>query len=153
MLVRGYRLSDTKAIMKLFYDTIHEINICDYTQEQVNTWAPENMDYEVWHKRLQAKLPYIADNNGEIVGFAELEPDGHIDCFYCHSKYQRKGIGSKLLIHIEDTAKLEGIKRLYTEASITAKPFFENKGFSVVREQQVELRGVWFQNYVMEKYL
>ncbi|MEH2318598.1 MAG: GNAT family N-acetyltransferase [Nostoc sp.] len=139
--------------MKLFYDTIHEINICDYTQEQVNAWAPETMDYEVWHKRLQAKLPYIAENNGEIVGFGELEPDGHIGCFYCHSKYQRKGIGSKLLIHIKDTAQLQGIKRLYTEASITAKPFFENKGFSVVRQQQVELRGVWFQNYVMEKYL
>ncbi|WP_334943435.1 GNAT family N-acetyltransferase [Nostoc sp.] len=153
MLIREYKLSDTKAIMKLFYDTIHEINICDYTQEQVNAWAPETMDYEVWHKRLQAKLPYIAENNGEIVGFGELEPDGHIGCFYCHSKYQRKGIGSKLLIHIKDTAQLQGIKRLYTEASITAKPFFENKGFSVVRQQQVELRGVWFQNYVMEKYL
>ncbi|MEH1830183.1 MAG: GNAT family N-acetyltransferase [Nostoc sp.] len=105
--------------MKLFYDTIHEINICDYTQEQVNTWAPENTDYEVWHKRLQAKLPYIADNNGEIVGFVELDSDGHIDCFYCHSKYQRKGIGSKLLSHIEDTAKFQEIKRLCTEASIT----------------------------------
>jgi hypothetical protein len=39
------------------------------------------MDYEVWHKRLQTKLPYIAEDNGEIVGFGELEADGHIDCF------------------------------------------------------------------------
>ncbi|MBX9256723.1 GNAT family N-acetyltransferase [Desmonostoc muscorum CCALA 125] len=153
MKIREYKLSDTKAIMKLFYDTIHEINIGDYTQEQVDAWAPKNMDYEVWHKRLQTKLPYIAEDNGEIVGFGELEADGHIDCFYCHSKYQRKGIGSKLLNHLENTAKLQGINRLYTEASITAKPFFQNQGFSVVREQQVERRGVWFQNYVMEKYL
>lgn len=153
MIIRDYKLSDTKEIMKLFYDTIHEINICDYTQEQVDAWAPESMDYEVWHKRLQAKLPYIAENNGEIVGFGELEANGHIDCFYCHSKYQKKGIGSKLLSHIENTAKLQRIKRLYTEASITAKPFFEKKGFSVVTEQQVERRGVWLKNYVMEKHL
>ncbi|MDF5709894.1 MAG: GNAT family N-acetyltransferase [Nostoc sp. S4] len=153
MLIREYRLSDTEAIVKLFYDTIHEINIGDYTQEQIDAWAPKNMDYEVWHKRLQTKLPYIAENNGEIVGFGELEADGHIDCFYSHSKYQRKGIGSKLLTHLENTAKLQGIKRLYTEVSITAKPFFQNKGFSVVREQQVERRGVLFKNYVMEKYL
>jgi putative acetyltransferase len=153
MSIREYKLSDTKAIMKLFYDTIHEINIGDYTQEQVDAWAPKNMDYEVWHKRLQAKLPYIAEDNGEIVGFGELESDGHIDCFYCHSKYQRKGIGSKLLNYIENTAKLQEIKRLYTEASITAKPFFENKGFSLVKEQQVERRGVWLKNYVIEKYL
>ncbi|MCF2149220.1 GNAT family N-acetyltransferase [Desmonostoc muscorum LEGE 12446] len=153
MKIREYKLSDTEAILKLFYDTIHEINICDYTQEQVDAWAPKNMDYEAWHKRLQTKLPYIAEDNGEIVGFGELEADGHIDCFYCHSKYQRKGIGSKLLNHLENTAKLQGINRLYTEASITAKPFFQNQGFSIVREQQVERRGVWFQNYVMEKYL
>ncbi|MDZ8187231.1 MAG: GNAT family N-acetyltransferase [Nostoc sp. ChiSLP02] len=139
--------------MQLFYDTIHEINIADYTQEQVDAWAPKDMDYEVWHNRLQTKLPYIAEENGEIFGFAELEADGHINCFYCHSKYQGKGIGSQLLSHIENSAKLQGIKRLYAEASITAKPFFENKGFSVVREQQVERRGVWFKNYVMEKYL
>ncbi|MBD2415448.1 GNAT family N-acetyltransferase [Nostoc calcicola FACHB-389] len=153
MKIREYKLSDTQAIMKLFYDTVHEINIGDYTQEQVDAWAPKNMDYEVWHKRLQAKLPYIAEDNGQIVGFGELEADGHIDCFYCHSKYQRKGIGSKLLNHLENTAKLQGIKRLYTEASITAKLFFETQGFRVITEQQVERRGVLFQNYVMEKSL
>ena len=153
MIIREYKLSDTQAIMKLFYDTVHEINIQDYTQQQVNAWAPENIDYEVWHKRLQAKLPYIAEDNGEIIAFGELEPDGHIHCFYCHSKYQRMGIGSKLLSHIENIAKSQGIKRLYTEASITAKPFFQNKGFCIVREQQVERRGVMFKNYVMEKYL
>ncbi|WP_236556832.1 GNAT family N-acetyltransferase [Calothrix sp. PCC 7507] len=139
--------------MQLFYDTVHEINIRDYTQEQVNAWASKSLDYEVWHARLQVKQPYIAENNGEIVGFAELDPDGHIDCFYCHSKYQRQGIGSTLLKHIENTAKLREIKRLYTEASITAKPFFQNQGFSIVREQQVEIRGVMLKNYVMQKYL
>lgn len=153
MIIREYKFSDTQAMMKLFYDTVHEINIQDYTIEQVNAWASKSMDYEVWHKRLQAKLPYIAEINGEIVGFGELEADGHIDCFYCHSKHQKEGIGSKLLSHIENIASLRGVKRLYIEASITAKPFFQSKGFSIVREQQVELRGVLFQNYVMEKYL
>lgn len=152
MIVREYRLFDTQAIMKLFYDTVHDINIQDYTIEQVNAWAQSDMNYEVWHKRSQAKLPYIAEINGEIVGFGELEADGHINCFYCHSKYQRMGIGSKLLSLMENIASLRGVKRLYTEASITAKPFFLFKGFSIVREQQVQLRGVLFQNYVMEKY-
>ncbi|WP_221642823.1 GNAT family N-acetyltransferase [Nostoc sp. 2RC] len=153
ILIREYRLSDTKAIMQLFYDTVHEINIADYTQKQVDAWAPKNMDYEVWHTRLQAKLPYVAEDNDEIVGFAELEADGHIDCFYCHHKHQRKGLGSKLFNYLENSAKSQGIKRLYTEASITAKPFFQNQGFNVVREQQVERRGGWVKKYVMEKYL
>ncbi len=123
------------------------------TQEQVNAWTGESMDYEFWHQRLKSKLPFIAENHGEIVGFAELEANGHIDCFYCHSQYQRQGIGSKLLTHIENTAKSRGIKRLYAEVSITAKPFFQHWQFTIVREQEVERRGIKFKNYVMEKYL
>lgn len=139
--------------MQLFYDTVHEINICDYTQEQVDTWAPENMSYETWVEKLQTKLTYVVEENGQIVGFGQLESDGHIDCFYCHNEYQRKGIGSMLLNHIEKTARALGIKRLFTEASITAKPFFQILGFSVIREQQVERRGVYFRNFAMEKLL
>ncbi len=30
MIVREYQLSDTEAIMKLFYNTVHQINIDDY---------------------------------------------------------------------------------------------------------------------------
>ncbi|MFM7408619.1 MAG: GNAT family N-acetyltransferase [Cuspidothrix sp.] len=151
--IREYQPSDSRMIMTLFYDTVHEINIRDYTQEQVSAWTMEGMNYEFWHTRLKAKLPYIAEYNNEIVGFGELDDDGHIDCFYCHSKYQRKGIGSKLLIHIETIAKLRELHRLYAEVSITAKPFFENYGFTVVKEQQVERRGVFLTNYLMEKYL
>ncbi|MTJ47666.1 GNAT family N-acetyltransferase [Dolichospermum sp. UHCC 0259] len=153
MIVREYQISDTEAIMKLFYDTVHHINIHDYTQEQVNAWTGENMNYEFWHQRLQSKQPFIAENHGEIVGFAELEANGHIDCFYCHSQYQRQGIGSKLLTHIENTAKSREIHRLYAEVSITAKPFFQHWEFTIVREQEVERRGIKFKNYVMEKYL
>ncbi|MFM6182016.1 MAG: GNAT family N-acetyltransferase [Dolichospermum sp.] len=151
--IREYRASDTKMIMELFYNTVQKINIQDYNQQQVNAWTMQAMDYEFWHTRLQTKLPYIAEYNDEIVGFGELDADGHIDCFYCHSKYQRKGIGSKLLIHIENIAKLREIHRLYAEVSITAKLFFQNHGFTIVKEQQVQRQGVLFTNYLMEKYL
>ncbi|MFM2061268.1 MAG: hypothetical protein RLZZ507_938 [Cyanobacteriota bacterium] len=153
MIIREYHESDTKMIMNLFYDTVHQINIRDYSQEQVKAWTGETMDYEFWYKRLQIKLPYIAEINNQIVGFAELENDGHIDCFYCHSKYQNQGIGSKLLKHIETIAKTRNNQRLYAEVSITAKPFFQKHDFIVVKEQQVERRGVLFTNFLMEKYL
>jgi ribosomal protein S18 acetylase RimI-like enzyme len=153
MIIREYHESDTEMIMNLFYETVHKINIRDYTPEQVKAWTGEKMDYEFWHKRLQMKLPYVAEKNGEIVGFAELEADGHIDCFYCHYQYQHQGIGSKLLKHLENIAKSQENQRLYAEVSITAKPFFQKHGFTVVREQQVERRGVLFTNYLMEKNL
>ena len=38
-----------------------------------------------------------------------------------------------------------------THASLTAKPFFEKRGYQVVQEQQVERKGILLTNYVMKK--
>ena len=40
---------------------------------------------------------------------------------------------------------------IITHASITAKPFFEKRGFSVVKEQSLERQGLFLTNYIMEK--
>ncbi len=36
-----------------------------------------------------------------------------------------------------------------THASITARPFFEKRGYRPVKEQQVERKGILLTNYVM----
>ena len=86
-----------------------------------------------------------------IVGFAEFEPNGHIDCFYVHHEFQGKGVGSALMATIEANAATNKIHRIYSEVSITAKPFFESKGFQVVKQQKVNIRGCELTNFVMEK--
>ncbi len=151
MFVREFKISDTEEIMHLFYDTIHRINIRDYSSEQVDAWAPKDMNYAQWSEQLQSKMTYVAEEEGKIIGFAELEKTGHIGCFYCHADYQSRGVGTRLLNQIQLTAKNLGIQKLFTEASITARPFFECLGFRVITPQEVERRGMKFINYVMEK--
>ncbi|MFB8792295.1 MAG: GNAT family N-acetyltransferase [Potamolinea sp.] len=151
MKVRTYEIGDAEAIMNLFYDTVHEVNIRDYTKEQVDAWAPANMDVELWTRRLRSKLTYVAEEDDKIIGFGELEENGHIDCFYCHKDFQGQGIGKQILSQIESKAKSLGLVRLFTEASITAKPFFESQRFIVVIKQEVERRGQSFINFAMEK--
>ncbi len=151
MLIREFDSSDTEEIMQLFYGTVHKINIRDYSSEQVDAWAPKNMDSAQWSDRLQSCMTYVAEEEGKVIGFAELEKTGHIGCFYCHADYQAMGVGTKLLNQIQLTAKNLGLQKLFTEASITAKQFFERKGFRVITAQEVERRGIKFINYVMEK--
>ena len=86
-----------------------------------------------------------------MVGFAELEGDGHVDTLYVHHGFQGRRIASRLLARIEAEARRLELSRLYTEASITAEPFFRRRGFLVVRPQLVEVRGRTFRNFVMEK--
>jgi putative acetyltransferase len=44
-----------------------------------------------------------------------------------------------------------GAGRTFTEASVTARPFFERNGFRVVLEQRASCRGVEIINFEMEK--
>lgn len=151
MRVRTYEIRDTQQIVKLFYDTVHEVNIRDYTKAQVDAWAPAATDIESWTKSLSSKFTFVAEEGEIIAGFGQLEANGHIDCFYCHKDFQRQGVGKIILAQIELQARTLGIQKLFTEASITAKPFFESYGFMVVKQQEVERRGQKFINFAMEK--
>lgn len=159
MNIRTYRISDTQAIMQLFYDTIHTINRRDYTKAQIDAWAPETMEVEAWVKGLShdRKVVYVAEvsvaGKEQIIGFGELENDGHIDCFYCHKDFQGQGVGTQLLQQIESDAQALGLQRLFVEVSITAKPFFEKRGFVVLAKQAVQIRGQSLINFRMEKWL
>ena len=153
MKIRLFDEQDAEQIARLFHETVREINIHDYSLAQVKAWAPDNIDFRNWAKVCCERFTYVADDEGTIAGFGELESNGHIGCFYCHKNYQRMGIGSKIYRAIEAKAHELGMSRLYTEASITAKPFFLHMGFSLIQEQQVECRGETFINYALEKFL
>ncbi len=151
MIIREFKDNDTEAIVHLFTETVRKINIKDYSKEQIEAWAPQNPDLHKWRNRLVKTITFVAEEDKRIIGFAQLENNGHIDCFYIAYDFINKGVGSKLLLEIEERAKSLSITKLFTEASITAKQFFLRKDFIVLKEQFVELRGTKFKNYVMEK--
>ncbi len=153
MNIRRYQTGEEQTLWLLFYNTIHQVNCRDYSPAQIEAWAPSTIDPEQWRERLINTNPFIAEENGEIVGFAELEDNGHIDCFYCAYNWQGKGVGSSMLQTIEFEAAQRGITLLFTEASITAKEFFARKGFRVDKEQIVKRRGEQLTNYAMSKRL
>lgn len=153
MKIRRYKKGEEQTLWFLLCETVHKVNSKDYSQKQIEAWAPSKSDPFKWKDRLRETNPLVAEENGELIGFAELEENGHIDCFYCAHNWQGKGVGSALLHAIEQEASNHGISRLFAEASITAKGFFEKKGFSVEGEQTVSLRGERFTNYAVSKLI
>ncbi len=145
MIIRRYVQSDCKEIAELFYNTIHTVNARDYTEEQLNVWT-SNIDLIQWNQSLMEHYCLVAIEDNQIVGFSDIDDHGLINRFYVHKDYQRKGIASSLMKELKKIHK----GRLVTHASITAKPFFEKNGFYVVKEQQVERRGIFLTKYVME---
>lgn len=153
MQIRLFSPPDIEQIARLFHETVREVNVRDYSAAQVKAWAPDDVFFNDWLNHCSTRSTFVADDWGTIAGFGQLEANGHIDCFYCHKNYQRQGVGQQIYQAIEAQAKVLEIDRLFVEASITAKPFFEKMGFLEVKEQQIACRGATFTNYVMEKRL
>jgi putative acetyltransferase len=153
MLIREFIITDTQQILQLFYDTVHRVNIRDYTPEQVDAWAPKHPDVQKWIERMQDRITYVAEENSEVLGFAELERNGHIGCFYAHADHQHMGVGTALFDQIQLIAENLNLPKLFVEVSITAKPFFERMGFNAIATEEIELRGEKLFANVMEKRL
>jgi putative acetyltransferase len=151
--IRRYAPTDLAGLVALFRDTVRRINRQDYSEQQVMAWAPDDIDPQQWGRRFESKAVRVADLDGLPVGFVEIARDGQIDMLYVHADHQGQGIASALVRTAEAWAQTRGLRRLFTEATITARPFFEHRGFRVIAPQRVIRRALEFINYRMDKQL
>ena len=147
MIIREYQASDCKELTELFYNTVHTVNAKDYTKEQLDVWATGHVDLEEWNRSLQEHYSVVAVEDGVITGFGDIDKTGYLDRLYVHKDHQRKGVAAAICDKLEQTVQ----GSIVTHASVTARPFFEKRGYRVVKEQQVERQGIMLTNYIMEK--
>lgn len=153
LLIVDYTESMLPQMMELFYNTVHEVADKDYNQQQLNRWAPLQPDVVAWTQRLNNNLCKVAILDDVVVGFAELTSEGHVDTMYVHKDHQREGVAGILLNALMQVAAARKYNMLTTEASITAKPFFEKFNFKVTRVKKKLYNGKEFINYEMIKEL
>lgn len=147
MFIREYQSSDCRELTELYYNTVHTVNAKDYTEEQINVWATGQVDFEKWDRSFQEHFCLVAVDDGMIIGFGDIDRTGYLDRLYVHADYQRKGAATAICNRLERTVQ----GNIVTHASITAKPFFERRGYKVVKEQQIERQGIFLTNFVMLK--
>ena len=145
--IRKYQQSDCRECTELFYNTVHTVNVKDYTKEQLDVWATGEVDLEKWNQSLQEHYSIVAVENNVIVGFGDIDKTGYLDRLFVHANYQGRGIATAICNQLE--LAVEG--NIITHASVTARPFFEKRGYQVVKEQQAKRQGTYLTNYVMVK--
>lgn len=151
MLLRKATEKDIPAIAQLFKETIETINSKDYSEKQVSVWSEGHTHTKRWILRLTSQYFIVAVVDEIITGIGSITPDGYLDLMYVHKDYQGKGIGSALLDELLTNAINNNLSLVKSDVSITAKTFFEKKGFAVDTAQKVQINGIELLNYKMQK--
>ena len=129
MMIRKYQEKDCKELAKLFYDTVHFVNCKDYTKEQLDVWATGEVDMERWNASFLEHDSFVAIEKDRIVGFGDIDRTGYLDRLYVHKDVQGKGIATALCEKLENAVSAT---KIVTHASITARPFFEKRGYLLI---------------------
>jgi len=72
MRIRRFRLGDESALFQVFYSAIHLVAAREYTSEQIEAWAPADLDQDVWGERMRGIRPFVVELSG-IVSAAKAE--------------------------------------------------------------------------------
>ena len=151
MHIQRYNPGSEMDLWQVFHAAIRRSCRGEYTEAQLRAWAPDDIDDARWTSRIRGINPFVAIVDGDIAGYADVQADGYIDHFFMHPDYQRQGIGTALMARLQ--AEAQGLDRLYSHVSDTARPFFECHGFLVAKRQLLEINGQTLANQVMERSL
>lgn len=153
MDIRRFEVGDERALFAVYHSAVHRVAARDYSAEQVQAWAPADLDPELWQQRMQAIQPFVVQEADQLIGYADLQPSGYIDHFFVSGHHQRRGVGALLMSHLHEQAARLQLQALTADVSRTAEPFFMRYGFAVVERRQPVRRGVVIPNAFMRKVL
>ncbi len=151
--LRPFLPADTMALRELFAQSIEELTTDDYDEDQRVAWASTAADAEAFAKRLGAMVTLVVQVEGEYAGFASLKDNNIFDMLYVHPYFAGQGVGTALADAIEALAKGRGATEITVEASDTAEPFFESRGYAATQRNMVPRDDLWLTNTTMKKRL
>lgn len=151
--LRPFLPADAMALRDLFAQSIEELTQDEYDEDQRLAWISAAEDADAFRQRLASQLTLIIQQDGEYLGFASLKDNKSIDMLYVHPYHAGEGVGSALVAALEKIAAARGASRIETDASDTAVPFFEQRGYDAVQRNSIPRDDQWLSNTTMVKKL
>lgn len=103
--------------------------------------------------KIQNQDVFCAKVEGKIVGTIALDKD-YIVGFYTHIQFANKGIGSTLLQHIEEFARVDkGYSEILLASSPVGVTFYTKYGWQIIEKVILDYLGVDFEETIMKKWL
>ena len=150
IVIRDFRDDDALETAQIYFDAVRIGTASHYDQRQREAWAPEVPEEDAWRQRLGAQKTLVAEQDGRLIGFIALTPDGHIDLLFVLPEVMGRGVAKKLYDAVISEAERSGLSKLDVEASHLARSFFEREGWSVVRRRRKRRNKVELITFDME---
>ena len=147
--IRRSNSEDLTLLQSLFQDTIRSTCSPDYSKKQLEAWTDSIENKDRWLRLVNYQYTLVATYEDEVVGFGALDDGDYLDFLYVNKDFFRKGVASKLYNELKLESLRQGFYKLQSDVSITARPFFQAKGFEVIKENIKVVNGVELVNYRM----
>lgn len=138
-----------EEIYNLIQDTIRDI-YPRYYPEEVVRFLSQQQSWENLERDLDEERIYVLLENDDVIGIGSFEGN-HITRVFVKVDYQRHGVGSFMMQHLEDLISKE-YETVHLEATFPAVIMCEKRGYRTVRHEKWTVRnGAVFVYSVMEK--
>ena len=135
-VIRRFRNGDETELAALIRRCFFEINTQDYTTEALKYWAGVYTPEHVKELAEEADM-YVMEEDGVLLGTCsvlrksgkEVGKEAFIEALYVLPDRGREGIATQLLTVCENDPACEDAERIWVDSSITARRFYEQRGY------------------------
>jgi len=138
--IREVTENDYEAIAQLHKDTILNVNSKDYPADTISAWAKQ-INPERYKENEASRKRWVAEENGQIVGFVGHYLEGGMAGLYVHKDFQGKNIGNRLFKVAMDSQKELGFKDITLRSTLSAVKFYKKQGYEKSGEDFDEIEG------------
>jgi putative acetyltransferase len=136
LTIRPATAADVAALSDLIRRTVRLSNASDYPAEVVELISADNAPDKV-AQRLVERDVFVCCEGQRLVGTIGLGGD-KLRSLFVEPGLQGKGVGARLVAHLEAHARKAGVAELHLSSSITARGFYERLGYRLIRFEERE---------------
>ena len=142
MSIRKATKEDIEPFKKVIKASVLVMCADYYSQEQLEALLGQFPASEVYEKWINDRLLLVAEENGNIVGFAQYSPNiSLIEAIHVDPLSTKQGIGRKLVKAIEEAALDFDKKKISLESSINAIKFYEKCGYGQIKSSKYKCKN------------
>ena len=148
IIYRAFKATYIQSVVALMRQSVMTQAQGYYTDKQLDAWVNSGLNIRHLFHQLMASHTIMVFDGRTLIAFGNIFDDGYLDCLYVDEAYQHKGIGKRLLHHLESMVDTDMI---HVDAAINAMPFFINQGYLSQKENRLLRNGVVMTNIAMAK--